>query len=220
VKVNTEVGVYNLALNAVGETANVSSPTENSRRAEVCRLWYDLVRDQVLEAAPWPEATKLRRLTLAQARDEDDWETGDPQPGYAYAFALPADCLRPQYLTDYAQFELMTETGVRQLHSNSVQPMLRYTFMQENVALWSNNLLMAIVYGLAAHIAQPLSGKTSLTATLVQRANDFVLAARVSSANTPMQMQEAIPDWLAGRGYAFPASQQFFYPTGSLLHVR
>lgn len=218
-KVDTEVGVYNLALNAVGETANISSPTENSRRAEVCRLWYDLVRDQVLEAAPWPEATKMRRLALADARDEDTWQTGDPQPGYAYAFALPADCLRPQYLSDYGQFELLTEGGVKQLHCNNPAPILRYTFGQANVALWSNNLLMAIVYGLAAHIAQPLSGKTSMTNMLIQRANDMILAARVSSANQPMQQQEAVPDWIKGRGYATPTLQQFFYPTGSLLNV-
>lgn len=218
-KVNSEVGVYNLALNAVGETANVSSPTENSRRAEVCRLWYDLVRDQVLEAAPWPEATKMRRLALAEASDEDGWETGDPQPGYAYSFALPADCLRPQYITDYGPFELLTESGVKQLHCNHPAPILRYTADQPNVALWSNNLLMAIVYGLAAHIAQPLSGKTSMTNMLIQRANDMILAARVSSANQPMQQREAIPDWIQGRGYAHSMLQQFFYPTGSLLNV-
>lgn len=218
-KVNSEIGVYNLALNAVGETANISSPTENSRRAEVCRLWYALVRDQILEAAPWPEATKNRRLVLAQARDEDEWETGDPQPGYSYAYALPTDCLRPQHLSTYAQFELLTESGVKQLHTNELNPILRYTGAQENVALWGNGLLMAVVYGLAAHIAQPLSGKTSMTSMLIQRANDMILAARVSSANTPQQLQEAIPDWLAGRGYAFPQSQQFFYPTGSLLNV-
>lgn len=218
-KVNSEIGVYNLALNAVGETANASSPTENSRRAEVCRLWYDLVRDQVFEAAPWPEATKLRRLALAQERDEDTWQTGDPQPGYTYAFTLPADCLRPQYLTNYAPFELLTEDGVKQLHCNTVDPILRYTTTQLDVALWSNNLLMAIVYGLAAHIAQPLTGKTSMTSMLFQRANEFILAARVSSANQPMQLQDAVPDWLLARGYAFPATQQFFYPAGSLLHV-
>lgn len=218
-KINSEVGVYNLALNAVGETANVSSPTENSRRAEVCRLWYDLVRDQVLEAAPWPEATKLRRLALAQERGEDGWETGDPQPGYSYSFALPADCLRPQYLTCYAQFELSVEGVVRLLHCNDPEPILRYTRAETNVALWSNNLLMAIVYGLAAHIAQPLSGKTSLTATLVQRANDFILAARVSSANQTMRMHEVIPEWIKGRSYYHMETQQFFYPTGSLFSV-
>ena len=62
--VTDEVGVYNLALNAIGERSNVSSPTENSRRAEVCRLWYESVRNHILGAAPWPEATSMDYLAL------------------------------------------------------------------------------------------------------------------------------------------------------------
>lgn len=217
--ISSEVGVYNLALNAIGETANIALPTENSRRAEVCRLWYELVRDQVLEAAPWPEATVMRRLPLISQRGTEPWQTGDPKPGYRYAFALPPDCLRPQYLSTFAPFDLLVESGVKQLHCNEAQPILRYTGEQSAVSVWSNNLLMAIVYGLAAHISQPLTGKTSLTNALIQRANDLILAARVTSANAPMQEYEAIPDWLKGRGYAFSSAEQFIYPWGSLFNV-
>lgn len=218
-KINSEIGVYNLALNAVGERANISSPTESSRRAELCNLWYELVRDQVLEAAPWPEATQSKRLALSAEAGEAAWAYGDPQPGYSHVYALPADCLRPQYLSTFQPFELTTEAGVKLLHCNEELPILRYTYAQTNVALWSNNLLMAIVYGLAGHIAQPLSGKTSLTTTLVQRANDTILAARVSTANTPNQLYEVLPDWITGRGYRHENRQQFFYPTGGLLSV-
>lgn len=218
-KINSEVGVYNLALNAVGEKANVSSPTENTRRAEVCRLWYDLVRDQVMEAAPWSEATKHGRLALSSEQTDNEWAVGEPSPGYSFAFALPADCLRPQYLKDFEPFELTTESGVKLLHCNTEFPVLRYTAAQDNVALWSNNLLMAIVYGLAANIAQPLSGKRTLSATLVERANGMILSARVNSANQPQQTYDALPDWIAARGYRGANQQQFFYPMGSLLHV-
>lgn len=217
-KINSEIGVYNLALNAVGERANISSPTENSRRAEVCQLWYHLVRDQVLEAAPWPEATQTRRLALS-AVAEGEWAVGHPMPGYSHVFALPADCLRPQHLEDFLPFELSTENEVKLLHCNTSRPILRYTYVQENVALWSNNLLMAIVYGLAAHISQPLTGKTSLTNALIERANDMILAARVSSANLPQQQFNVLPDWITGRGYRHESRNQFFYPSGSLLYV-
>ena len=217
--INSEIGVYNLALNAVGERANVSSPAENSRRAEVCRLWYDLVRDQVMEAAPWPEATTHSRLARKAEQTTFAWVQGDPSPGYQYSFVLPADCLRPQYLKDFAPFELTTENGVKLLQCNTAEPILRYTAAQNNVALWANNLLMAIVYGLAGHIAQPLSGKTRLTATLVDRANQLILAARVNSANQPNQHYEHIPDWIAARGYLNQTQSQFFYPVGGLLNV-
>jgi len=219
VKINSDVGVFNLALNAVGEKANVSSPTENTRRAEECRLWYELVRDQVIEAAPWSEATRHGRLALSSEQTDDTWAVGDPSPGYSHAFALPADCLRPQYLKDFKPFELTTESGVKLLHCNTELPVLRYTAAQKDVALWSNNLLMAIVYGLAGHIAQPLSGKRTLTNALIGRANDMILAARVNSANQPQQTYDALPDWIAARGYRNTIQQQFFYPMGSLLHV-
>lgn len=217
-KINSEIGVFNLALNAVGERANISSPTEQSRRAEVCQLWYHLVRDQVLEAAPWPEATQTKRLAL-KATSQEEWASGNPMPGYSHVFALPADCLRPQHLEDFLPFELSTESDVKLLHCNISLPILRYTYEQRNVAMWSNNLLMAIVYGLAGHISQPLTGKTSMTQALVQRANDMILAARVSSANLPQQQFESIPDWIVGRGYRHESRDQFFYPSGSLLHV-
>lgn len=218
-KINSEIGVYNLALNAVGELANVSSPTEPSRRAEVCRLWYELVRDQALEAAPWPEATSIKTLTLASVRDDDEWEVGEPAPGFMYSYVLPVDCLRPQYLTDFAPFELTTQGGVKLFHCNDINPILRYTANQPDVALWSNNLLMAVAYGLAGHISQPITGRTNQTANLIQRSNDYILAARVNSANQRNQQYESVPDWIVGRGYATPARQQFFYPMGSLLSV-
>jgi len=219
VKINSEVGVYNLALNAVGDRSNLSSPTDNSRQAEVCSLWYALVRDQVIEAAPWSEATKYQRLALVAEQDDDTWTAGEPAPGYTHVYALPSDCLRPQYLSNFQSFELTTEGTVKLLHCSTDSPVLRYTYMQENVATWSNNLLMAIVYGLAGHISQPLSGKTSQTAVLIQRANDMILAARVNSANQEQQTYEAVPEWISGRGYAQGATQQFYFPMGSLLYV-
>ena len=60
--ISSEIQIYNLALNAVGERSNISLPTENSRQAEVCRLWYSPIVEQVLAAAPWAEATKYTYL--------------------------------------------------------------------------------------------------------------------------------------------------------------
>ena len=66
----SEVGIYNLALNAVGERSNLSATTENSRQAEVCRLWYEPVLEQILAAAHWPEATKIVYLAELAERGE------------------------------------------------------------------------------------------------------------------------------------------------------
>jgi hypothetical protein len=105
VAVSSEVQVYNLALNAVGERSNISSPTEQSRPAEVCRLWYSPVRDQILSAAPWPEATKIAYpALLATADDDDTWLETEPRTGYQYVYAMPSDALRPRYMSDFSRF--------------------------------------------------------------------------------------------------------------------
>lgn len=217
--VTSEVGIYNLALNAIGERSNVSSPTETSRRAEVCNLWYDSVKDQILGGAPWPEATTVAYLAQYAEQDDDTWTAGEPAPGYNFSYALPSDCLRPRYLTNFDYFLVAEYSNTRLLNCNTEDAILNYTKRLDNVALWSSDLIMAVAYGLAAHICMPLSGKPSRARTLAERANELVISARVAAANTNNQIYETVPDWIRGRGYAQTAMQRYHYPTGSLLVI-
>lgn len=211
--VSSEVGIYNLALNAVGTRDNVSSPTENSREAEVCRLWYSVVRDQMLAAAAWPEATAFRVLALQTQQEDTQYEAGEPRGGYAYGYTLPADILRPQYLMDFGRFLL--SDGL--LQTNTPGAVLAYTKRLEVVSQWGAEFQMAMVYGLAAHICMPLSGKPSRAKMLLTTANDAIIAARESAANASAEVYEAIPEWIAARGFTDPQRTRYFYPYGSLL---
>lgn len=218
--ISSEVQVYNLALNAVGERSNISSPTEQSRPAEVCRLWYSVVRDQILSAAPWPEATKIAYpALLATADDNDTWLETEPRTGYAYVYAMPADALRPRYMSDFSRFLFTSYNGQRALHSNTPDAILAYTSRLENVALWDAQLQMAIVHGLAACICMPLSGKPSRAKMLAEQANDLVLAARVAAANANNETFESIPDWIVARGFNSSTPSRYFHPYGGLLSV-
>ena len=221
--ISSEVQVYNLALNAVGTRSNISLPTENSREAEVCRLWYSPVRDQILASSAWPEATELRYLAqLAEADTDGDgaWAAGDPRPGYQYVYQLPADFLRAQYLGDFSRFLVTSYSDNRRaLHTNSYQAMFAYTKRLDVVSAWGAELAMAIVYGLAAHIAMPLTGKPSRAKALENKANDMILTARESAANMSQENYESIPDWITARGSNYATTQRFFQPYGSLLSV-
>ncbi len=217
--VTSEVGIYNLALNAIGERSNVSLPTENSRQAEVCRLWYETVRNHILSAAPWPEASGMEYLALVSDREEETWLESEPRQGYAYVYALPEDCLRPRYLNSFAQFLLSERNDVRLLHTNQASAVLTFTKRQTNISLWTSDLLMAIAYGLAAHICDPLSGKPSRARVLAEKANDLILSARVNAANSSDERHESLPDWIVARGYQSGTTTRFFYPTASLLNV-
>lgn len=215
---SSEVQVYNLALNAIGARSNIAAPTEDSREAEVCRLWYSTVRDQILAAAPWPEATKISYpALLATTDDEDAWLETEPRMGYSYVYALPSDALWPRYMSDFSRFLFTNYNGQRALHSNTEDAILAYTSRLENMTLWDAGLQMAIVYGLAANICMPLSGKTSRAKTLADKANELVIAARVAAANSNNESYESIPDWIVARGFNHSPQTRYFHPYGELL---
>lgn len=213
------VVIYNLALDAVGARITISSPVDDSREAEVCNLWFPNIRDLVLSAAPWPEATKMERLALLATQDNDSWLSGEPRPDLLNSYATPADMLQPQYLSDYSKFTLQSYGAERKaIMTGATSPILIYTFRQTMVSMWSQGLQMAIMYGLAASICTTLTGKTSRTKTLVQQANDIILSAREAAANTSDERLDSIPDWIAARGYVGSIDQsRYFYPLGSLL---
>ena len=248
--ITSEVAVYNLALNAMGGRNNVSSPSENSREAEVCRLWFTVVRDQILSAASWPEATAIVQLAqlssggavtpdynntnfppgapYADGFIEDlfdlaqvNYTPGGPTPGYGYVYALPNDCIQPQYLLNYDRFKVTGYADDQEvLITNSSPAVLAYTKQLITISAWSSPLQMAIVYGLAAHICMPLSGKPSRGRELLQMANQYVMNARENAANVSNEVMQSIPDWLIARGY-FDSSfnTRFVYPLGQLLTV-
>lgn len=217
--ISSEVQVYNLALNAIGERSEISLPTERSRPAEVCRLWYTVVRDQVLASAPWPEATKIENLALlSEVDDEDGWVDTQPRPGYNFTYVLPSDALRPRYLTDFSSF-LITHygEGSRALHTNTEAAALAYTSRLTNISLWDAGLQMAIVYALAANICMPLSGKPSRAKSLIDKANELILNARADAANASNEVHDSLPDWITARGYRGTTPTRYYYPQGGLL---
>jgi hypothetical protein len=214
------VVLYNLALDSIGARNKISLPSDQSREAEACNLWFPNIRDQVLASAPWPEATKMERLALFEGQNDDGvWLQGKARPDLLNSFACPADMLRPQYLADYQQFSIQSRAPEKKaLMTNAISPILIYTFRQTLVGMWSAELQMAIMYSLAASICTALTGKTSRAKLLNDQANERIIAARESAANLNDERLDSLPDWIAARGYCDTSSRaRFFYPFGSLL---
>lgn len=216
--ITDEVSVYNLALNAIGARNNVEITAEASREAEVCRLWYAAVRDQILAAARWPSARKFQRLA-ANSSAQDVWADGDPEPGFTNSFKAPSDMLRPQHLSSFGRFTLTASGSELIISCSEETPILAYTFRQTNIALWDSEMQLAVVYGLAAHICLPLNGKLQRAQSVLNQANAIVVNARVGAANTDDNPAQAMPDFLAARGGSNLAFQPFVYFNGPLLSV-
>lgn len=213
------VGLFNLALSAVGHRARVSLPTENSREAKLCQLWYPVVRDDILSAAHWASARATANLALISSRDLNvAWAPGDPAPDWLYSFGLPSDLLYPRFINNYQQFELGIIGTNKVLYSNHQSTRLDYTKRQDNPALWEPLLYSAVADGLSAAVCMPLTGKAARTRLALELANRKILEARASNANKDTRMLEAIPDFLSVRGVSQPqAVSAYLYPFGPLL---
>lgn len=222
---STELQIYNRALDAVGARSDVNSVNEESRRAEVCRLWFSPVRNLVLRAAPWSSARAHARLALLKERDDTlEWQPDDPAPGYRYAYAVPSDMIAPRYLTTFERFELgLYFNGVTDalaIMANVATPILTYTKLQATTGLWDDGLDSAVTFALAAHICMPLTGKTSRVDLLLQQANNRVIDARLQDANASDVQFDTVPDWISARGYAGSSpSSRFIYPYGPMISV-
>lgn len=215
-----EVSLYNLALSTAGSRSRISAPTEASREAEICRLWFAPIARQILRAAPWASVRAFDNLAVVKERADASWVDGDPNPEYRFAYALPAQCLRPRFLRNYARFEVaLLSSNVQALMTNSEQALLYYTYDQQQISMWDPDLYLAVAYGVAAAIAQPLSGKPGLTRTAQQMANAIILSAREASANESYEPLEALSPSLQARGAIAMPIQPYVYPNGPVLAI-
>lgn len=206
--------LYNQALTAIGHAPNVTNPEANDKATTIVNLWFPVASENVLGAHHWASVRKVDRLARLKTREETLWQVTDPEPGYAYAHLLPADCLRPQFLADYSRFKLgrMGENLV--LYSNVEHPILHYTKKCRKPELWSSDLYLAVVYSLAASINIAHNGKLQLSKAMEQRVFELVELASTAEANADEEYFDSVPSHWAGAGFSVPSGHtRFFYPT-------
>lgn len=217
------VTLWNLALSAAGARGSISAEDETGREADLCRLWYPLIRDNALKAASWPCAKTYRALGLLATRDFNaTWVNTDPSPTWKYAYQAPSDLLAPRYLTTYAPFQraFYTDQNVNSIDTNQKQAVLHYIFRQEDVTKWDSGLENTVVSSLAAQICLPLNGKVTRARELLANANEAVLIAQTEIANESDEIYEELPEWIAARGYEeLPRATRFVYPYAQLLGI-
>lgn len=167
------VDIYNMALSHLG-AARVLSPTESSKQASYCNVYFDASRRQVLEDAPWSFATGRRTLSLLDAE----------YPGWDYVYQIPTNTIRVLSLDSSSQlsgggqayrYESMVEdmglqTGVlfdtvfhgdrdeAVLVSNIDDAVATIIYDVKDPNAWPSHLILALSYLLASNIAVSLAG--------------------------------------------------------------
>lgn len=161
--------------------------SDDSERGRICRTAYDTVRQAELRKHVWNCAK--RRVVLAA-------DTEAPAFGYAYAYPLPADCLR--VLRDRDSPEWAVE-GRTILTDDGPALNLRYVASLEDPA----QMDAAFVDALQAAIARRIAGQVTQSSTKVQLArqayDDAIAEARRANAfeNSPQELPT--DDWLLAR---------------------
>jgi hypothetical protein len=89
--VATDVDIFNLALDGLGQTVTISAIGEQTKFGRLAARHYAQTRDELLAAHPWPFARKAAALAL----------TNDtPLLGWGFQYAYPTDCLRAWRVCD------------------------------------------------------------------------------------------------------------------------
>jgi hypothetical protein len=220
--VTSVLDVYNAALSACHAKGRLTSLTENTRERFECDVWYSSVVKTVQEASFWPSSQSIEYLTLGVERDfTADWVETDPAPEYKYKYNLPTDFLRARYITTYARFDLFYDEAedAVMLHTNQESAALVYSRLNENPAQWTPSQQQATIYGLAAHIAGPVSGRGELVQKNVQLANQILMQAQATVINGMNRKVQSLPPGIAARGFDDVAYSQYryFYPFGGVF---
>jgi len=217
----SQVELYNLALSAAGTRSKISAIDENSKESETCNLWYKVVRRSVLRSAPWASCRATSLPALISERNFDvTWAAGDPEPPWLYKHSLPSDFIYPRFLENFESFLLGDDDGQAVLYSNTEVPVLIYTKDQTVPPAWDVSLYMAMAHMLSAHIAMNLHGKAGRAQKVLDTANNYVLQARIATANENQVEYDSMPDWLLARGaFSGTTPSRFIYQNGPLLSL-
>lgn len=145
-----KVEIINIALARLGESP-IQSPEEDSVPAITAKTVYDAARRATLRDYNWNFA--LITASLAQY--------GEPEHGFRFAFALPADCLRAVRLIHGERFAIRSGALV----TNAPKAVLEYVRDVTDESEFDDKFVEAFSYKLASELAMPVKGSAELMAS-------------------------------------------------------
>lgn len=149
--ISSSVGICNLALDRCKEK-NITSLDENSKSAEKCSVWYDIVRKSLLTNLNASFA--IKRATLAEYADYTQIY------GYEKAYILPADCLQVLNVGNPLENRLYQIEGKYFYCSDMERVDIRYIADIEDVASFDADFIELFALTLASKICEPLTHDT------------------------------------------------------------
>jgi len=169
------VDICNSALNQIG-ASNIIALTEDSKAARILNQRYEYVRDSVFRSHPWN--CLIRRVILAP-------DTAEPAFEFGKQFTLPTDpyCLRVLNIDDS---DTIFRVEGRKILCNEDTVNLTYVARITDPAQYDLSLTETLAAALAADVAYPIIGSTSLAANMITLYDKKLSEARFVDATEGM----------------------------------
>ena len=196
------VQICNLALINVGVSQLIASLEEKSKEAQVLNAVYDLTRDETLEAAPWPFATRRVALQLV----------GTPPTEWAYRYRYPNDCVTARRILDGSTRAFASEQRIpfaiaedeindaKVILCDQEAATLEYTARIVAPGLFSPTFAIALAWGLAVKIAPALASDPRFGVSAGQQYQGAIDRAFARSLAEGQEDQNPDSEFIRARG--------------------
>lgn len=187
----SDVEVCNLAMQKLG-ASRIASLTEESTNAEECNACYDQLRKTEIRRYNWNFARK--RASLAASAVE-------PDHGFAYAFPLPADCLRilpPNELE--VDWQIESHEGQNAILTNWTAP-LELTYLSDitDPTRFDDLFTEMLACRIAMQTCKKITGSETAKANALAEYKDARSEAKRTNAFENVSSEPPEDPWLAAR---------------------
>lgn len=179
---NSKISICNLALASLGADA-IRDFDENNKRARMCDVFYDHVRDWLLTKFDWPFARKLEYL---QSVDIDSLPVGTFVPEGTYVYAIPNACktVRDLYPPGSRNpWEVLGKHLYCKVPPTEDTIQIFYTAQITDVSLFSETFASLLASGIAVRIGPAITQDKALVGRIVQQFEQEQRDAWESDAN-------------------------------------
>ncbi len=195
----TKVDIGNMALSHLGE-ARINSFSEQSEEAQECSLWYDVCRQEMIEASEWTFARTRVTLELHNEAATDGlfcyrykWPVGQ-----VYLRRLQHPFSRQSKKVPF-MVELAPIAGDMSIQTDLEDAIGVFSVDQTNAALFTPKFVTALSHLMAARMAVALTGKESHQRNQYQLYQIFLSSARASDANQNANLPPKDADVISAR---------------------
>lgn len=196
-----DLDICNLALSHIGKE-QIQAMDQKGAAAEQCRLHFTPALHAALASFDWSFARMVKTLPALSG-----YTFSYP---YAYAFTLPADCLRvrdiepisPHEPRDQRRFKIGRNPlgDGRVIYTVRAAPVFVYTTSNIDLASIDDQFVECFSYHLAAKLAMPLTRDLKIRAEMMKWAINLTGQAQAASANEGDTTPQQDPDWIVARG--------------------